>query len=171
MSAWSAGTRIAAIRNATETTVFLFGRGVYAGDFPRPGAGNWSDDTVRMARRVVEESLNENVDGLREVDDAFMVRRIAESVEQGKQTREEADQGLAEYRRLRAEREAKRAAMTVDEQVTELLTGMDLNPRLDLDGGGTVWGCECWWMPEAEFDKRYSRHAVVMVPEPARSTA
>ncbi|MFF1916158.1 hypothetical protein ACFVYE_32145 [Streptomyces sp. NPDC058239] len=151
--------------------MFLFGRGVYAGDFSRPGAGNWSDDTVRMARRVVEESLNENVDGLREADDAWMVRNLDEAVGQGKQTREEADQNLAEYRRLRAERETKRAAMTVDEQVAELLTGMDLNPRLDLDGGGTVWGCECWWMPEAEFDKRYSKHTVVVVPEPARSTA
>lgn len=171
MSTWTAGTRVAAIRNTTETTVFLFGRGVYAGDFPRPGSGNWSQETLDMARRVVEDSLNENVDGLREADDAFMVRRIAESVEQGKQTREEADQNLAEYRRLRAEREAKRAAMTVDEQVTELLEGMDLNPRLDLDGGGTVWGCECWWMPEAEFDKRYAKHSVVMVAEPARSTA
>ncbi|TXS58823.1 hypothetical protein [Streptomyces sp. sk2.1] len=171
MSAWSAGTRIAAIRNATEDTVFLFGRGIYAGDHPRPGSGNWSQGTLDMARRVVEESLNKNVDALRAADDAFMVRRIAESVEQGKQTQEEADRGIAEYRRLRLEREARRAAMTVDEQVTELLTQMDLNPRLDLDGGGTVWGCECWWMPEAEFDKRYSKHSVVVVPEPARSTA
>ena len=171
MSTWPVGTRIAAIRNATETTVFLFGRGVYAGDFPRPGSGNWSEDTVAMVRRVVEESLNENVDELREADDAFMVRRITDAVEQGKQTQAEADANLAEYRRLRLEREASRAAMTVDEQVTELLTGMDLNPRLDLDGGGTVWGCECWWMPEAEFDKRYADHVVVQVPEPVRGAA
>lgn len=169
MSTWPVGTRIAALRNASDTVVYLFGRGVYAGDFPRPGSGHWSEDTVAMARRVVEESLNENVDELREADDAFMVRRITEAVEQGKQTQVEADANLAEYRRLRLEREASRAAMTVDEQVTELLTGMDLNPRLDLDDGGTVWGCECWWMPEEQFDRGYANHTVVEVPEPSRS--
>ncbi|THA22751.1 hypothetical protein E6R18_32920 [Streptomyces sp. A1277] len=171
MSGWPVGTRIAAIRNATEDTVFLFGRGVYAGDHPRPGSGNWSPDTVAMARRVVEESLAEDVDAMRAADDAFMVGRLDEAVAAGKQTREEADQNLADYRRLRLEREAERAAMSVDEQVTELLTGMDLNPRLDLDGGGTVWGFECWWMPEAKFDKQYRQHRVVMVPEPVRSVA
>ncbi|MEV8101005.1 hypothetical protein [Streptomyces sp. NPDC088135] len=171
MSAWSVGTRIAAIRNATEDTVFLFGRGVYAGDHPRPGSGNWSQSTLDTARRVVEGGRTDDVDALRVADDAWMSRTITQTVAEGKRTQEEADQDLAEYRRLRLEREARRAAMTVDEEVTELLTQMDLNPRLDLDGGGTVWGCECWWMAEAEFDKQYDRHTVVMVPEPARSTA
>lgn len=165
------GSRIAAIRDTTENTVYLFGRGVYAGDFPRPGSGNWSEDTLAMARRVIEESRKENVEELRAADDAFMVRRIAEAVEQGEQTQAEADANLADYRRMRLEREARRAAMTVDEEVEELLRGMDLNPRLDLDGGGTVWGCECWWMPEAEFDKRYGCRTVVQVSEPVRSSA
>jgi hypothetical protein len=22
------------------------------------------------------------------------------------------------------------------------------NPRIDLDNGSTVWGCQCWWGPE-----------------------
>lgn len=25
------------------------------------------------------------------------------------------------------------------------------NPRINLDRGGYVFGCECWWGPEAEF--------------------
>lgn len=25
------------------------------------------------------------------------------------------------------------------------------NPRLDLDNGETVWGCECWWGPEKKI--------------------
>lgn len=25
------------------------------------------------------------------------------------------------------------------------------NPRIDLDNGKTVWGCECWWGPEDEM--------------------
>lgn len=168
MSAWAIGSRIAAVRNATEDTIYLYGRGVYAGDFPRPGSGNWPEETRDMARRVVQ-CQDDNTDELRAADDAWMVRKLAETVEAGKRTQEEADRELAEYRRLRLEREASRAAMTVEEQVVELLTGMDLNPRLDLDGGGTVWGCECWWMPEAEFDKFAGSRTVVVVPEPARS--
>lgn len=167
MSAQSVGSRIAAVRDTTDTTVYLYGRGVYAGDFPRPGAGNWSEETRQMARNVIGSDRG-NADELRAADDAWMVRKIAETVAAGKRTQEEANHELAEYRRIRAEREAHLAAMTVDEQVVELLTGMDLNPRLDLDGGGTVWGCECWWMPEAEFDTFLGSRTVVIVPEPAR---
>jgi hypothetical protein len=27
------------------------------------------------------------------------------------------------------------------------------NPRIKLDSGQTVWGCECWWGPVKEFEK------------------
>lgn len=168
MSARAVGSRIAAVRNATDDTVYLYGRGVYAGDFPRPGSGNWPESTREMARNVIEGEPG-NVEELRAADDAWMVRKLAETVEAGKRTQEEAVRELAEYRRIRAEREARRAAMSVEEQVVELLTQMDLNPRLDLDGGGTVWGCECWWMPEAEFDTFRGSRTIVAVPEPARS--
>lgn len=168
MSAKDVGSRIAAIRNADKTTIYLFGRGVYAGDFPRPGSGAWSARQYEIARSVVSSSDEEGVKQLRAADDAFMVRKLNECVDEGRKTREEADQSLAEYRRIRAEREAKRASMSVDEQVVELLTEMDQNPRLDLDGGGTVWGCECWWMPEEQFDNSIGGRRVVIVPEPVR---
>lgn len=168
MSAYQPGTRIAAVRNANETTVFLYGRGVYAGDFPRPGSGNWPEETRQMARSVIE-GQDDNADELRAADDAWMVRKLAETVEAGKRTQAEADHELAEYRRIRAEREARRAAMTVEEQVVKLLQEMDLNPRLDLDGGGTVWGCECWWMPEGKLAELVGDRAVEYVPEPVRS--
>ena len=29
------------------------------------------------------------------------------------------------------------------------------NPRIKLDNGDIVWGCECWWGPEEEFKKKY----------------
>ena len=170
MSAHGVGSRIAAVRDASDTIVYLYGRGVYAGDFPRPGSGNWPEETRQMARRVIE-GQDDNTDEVRAADDAWMVRKLAETVEAGKRTQAEADAELAEYRRIRLEREARRAAMTVEEQVVELLTGMDLNPRLDLDGGGTVWGCECWWMPEAKFDELIGGRTVVVVPEPERSAS
>ena len=168
MSSYTPGTRIAAVRDANETTVFLYGRGVYAGDFPRPGSGNWPEETRQMARRAIE-GRDHHVDEVRAADDAWMVRKLADAVEAGKRTQAEADHDLVEYRRIRAEREARRAATPVDEQVTELLQQMDLNPRLDLDGGGTVWGCECWWMPEEKFLEFVGAKTVVYVPEPVRS--
>lgn len=38
--------------------------------------------------------------------------------------------------------------------------GMDLhelnhtNPKIDLDNGHTIWGCQCYWGPETEVKKR-----------------
>lgn len=39
------------------------------------------------------------------------------------------------------------------------IMGMDLNemgrsnPRIDLDDGTTIWGCQCWWGPECQVEK------------------
>ena len=30
-----------------------------------------------------------------------------------------------------------------------------INPRIDLDGGKVVWGCECWWGPEDKVREKY----------------
>lgn len=29
------------------------------------------------------------------------------------------------------------------------------NPRIDLDNGKTVWGCECWWGPSDKVKARF----------------
>ena len=29
------------------------------------------------------------------------------------------------------------------------------NPRIDLDNGKVVWGCECWWGPKESVLKRF----------------
>jgi hypothetical protein len=39
----------------------------------------------------------------------------------------------------------------------EDVTGSGLlptNPRIDLDGGEHVWGCECWWGSEEDIRKK-----------------
>jgi hypothetical protein len=162
MSPWSVGSRIAAVRNATDDTVYLFGRGVYAGDFPRPGSGNWPE-----SERVAAEKAIRDGDDKRSVDDllSWVKSRLDQDVADGKVTQEEAEAQLAQSRR---KYEADRVR-PMEQKVTELLELMDLNPRLDLDGGGTVWGCECWWMPEEEFDAFLGSRTVVEVPEPVRS--
>lgn len=37
------------------------------------------------------------------------------------------------------------------------------NPRIDLDSGDTVWGCECWWGPEAEINDLIGERRIVEV--------
>lgn len=32
------------------------------------------------------------------------------------------------------------------------------NPRIKLDSGKTVWGCECWWGPEDSIKAEVERH-------------
>ncbi len=46
------------------------------------------------------------------------------------------------------------------------------NPKLVLDNGKVVWGCECWWGPEEQIRKKLEKFTVVEVDiEEARKSA
>ncbi len=34
-------------------------------------------------------------------------------------------------------------------------TMFSVNPKIKLDSGQVVWGCECWWGPEEAFDENF----------------
>lgn len=36
------------------------------------------------------------------------------------------------------------------------------NPKIKLDSGKVVWGCECWWGPEEATKKKLERYANVV---------
>lgn len=42
------------------------------------------------------------------------------------------------------------------------------NPKIELDGGGVVWGCECWWGSEQRMREAIEGREVVIVPLPER---
>lgn len=43
------------------------------------------------------------------------------------------------------------------------------NPKITLDSGGVVWGCECWWGPVDQMDKRLASCTVIITtPEEMR---
>lgn len=44
------------------------------------------------------------------------------------------------------------------------------NPRIDLDGGGVVWGCECWWGPEEKVRASIGEREVIIEPLPERAS-
>ena len=37
------------------------------------------------------------------------------------------------------------------------------NPRIVLDEGGEVWGCECWWGPEDLIAKRIENKKINLI--------
>lgn len=37
------------------------------------------------------------------------------------------------------------------------------NPRITLDNGCVVWGCQCWWGPEATIREKIGRRRIVEV--------
>lgn len=76
------GGRVVAVRNEEAGTIYVYGRGVYEGDFPFGDEA--AGATVEMARDA----------------------------------------------------------------------GRDVNPRIRLDSGEVVWGAECWWGPEADFEAK-----------------
>ena len=46
------------------------------------------------------------------------------------------------------------------------------NPRILLDSGERVWGCECWWGPEAEIRQRLANVvSEIVAPSVARERA
>lgn len=40
------------------------------------------------------------------------------------------------------------------------------NPRIRLDNGSVVWGCQCWWGPEEKVKESIGGREVVIVPVP-----
>ncbi|MCP9209629.1 hypothetical protein [Streptomyces cucumeris] len=149
------GSRIVAVRNSDDATVYVYGRGVYAGHFPRPGSGNWTPADYERAQNAI--LANES-----RMDDSWLSAHWDKRVSEGKATREEADirvmEGLASL--------AREHAKPLEQRARELLAQMDLNPRLDLDNGSTVWGCQCWWMPEGMFAEFTGGRTVVEVAPP-----
>lgn len=52
---------------------------------------------------------------------------------------------------------------TTDEKVNDLLAHMSLNPKIELDSGEVVWGCECWWGDLSRYDEMVGGREVVNV--------
>lgn len=46
------------------------------------------------------------------------------------------------------------------------------NPKIRLDSGEVIWGCECWWGPEERMKQEIgTRRVVLITPEEYRSQA
>lgn len=134
MSSRTPGTRVWAIREADDETVYAYGFGTYVGDHPRPG---WApgEKYRALVEQVIRECDAEPVD---------LGPYFDHKVGAGDMTREEADAHLVRA----AERREADMARPMAERVEEHLHRSSLNPKIVLDDGrGVVWGFECWWCP------------------------
>jgi len=117
----TAGERVMAIESINEETVYLFGSGIYEGNFPRP-------------------------------EDSAGVFGTPE-----------------EIRKAACEVWGPLESWTIDQR--KAFDSSLCNPRIRLDTGDVVWGCQCWWGPEDEVRSSIGDRKVVMVPVPDRKGA
>jgi len=156
MSSFEVGSRVWCVRNADASTVYAFGYGTYHGDEPMPG---WDhpDELAQAAAAIRRHDERPVFDPQRQHE---------HFISSGRMSREEADQWLA---RAQATLEADRAR-PVEDRARELAYQMGLNPVIDLEQGGYVWGAECWWGPAGDEDMaRFAKgRTIVEVRRPAR---
>ena len=57
----------------------------------------------------------------------------------------------------------KEAERMVEEEGVESPFDIRNNPRIRLDSGKVVWGCECWWGPEKAVRKKMEGLEIVEV--------
>lgn len=109
------GERVGAISHSDKDTVYLFGYGIYEGDFVRDSGPGLFGVEVSVERAQLEEIFT------------------------------------AEY--------PSRSSAEMKTAVDDMLK----NPRIKLDSGKTVWGCQCWWGTEEKVLASIGSRQVVIV--------
>lgn len=143
--------RVFAVSSADAETVHLLGFGLYVGDHPRPGTPEWKDRSEAdrdLYRRAIRDG---------DADPFDPVPFYESLVAKGEMTRTEADEALA----AGAERRATEAARPIDDRAADLAEHVARNPKIVLDNGDVVWGCECWWGPEERYEQMVAGRQVV----------
>jgi len=129
------GTRVVCLSADGRSS---YGYGTYLGDFARPG---WLHPSMlAMCEKAITTTSGKDILPLASME-AFYDQQVAD----GKMTRAQADASLLRGRE-RARIENK---LPLADRAWRLAAGAGLNPKIQLDSGAIVWGCECWW---AEVD-------------------
>jgi hypothetical protein len=94
---------------------------------------------------------------------------VASQVADGNMTQDEADAAIARSEAYDAAEKAKPFA----QRVLESAQSLGMNPVIELDSGGWVWGAECWWGEAADDTpaKWAKGRRIVTVPAPEREAA
>ncbi len=133
------GTRVWVVRDATDEQVNAYGFGTYVGDRLMDG---WDHpDMLAVCERALRRH-DSHPEPLFNVH-SYVKARMAE----GEMTQAEANVAIARAEAYDAAEKAK----PFDQRVRESAELMGMNPVIELDSGGWVWGAECWW-GEADDD-------------------
>jgi hypothetical protein len=146
------GARVGALQNLTETQAFMFGWGVYEGDFPRPNPLQYPPEVLAEQIRRANEELH-----------PVIRRKIRRRMTLDGRSDDEIAARLKEYNG----EVAAANDMPMEERVADLQRRLNLNPRIKLDDGrGTVWGYQCWWGAEDDVRSRIDGREIVLVEPP-----
>lgn len=140
------GDRVVAIRNGSDdgTTLYSYGRGVYAGPQTVP---YWNPDAPMsdgMTFRAFSEAII--TQEMSQPQSEFLMR--------GEPT------GMDQYGNPMGD------TRTFAERVDAHLHAWGSNPRIDLDAGGSAFGYFCWWCPEEQYERMLVGKTEVLVPLP-----
>lgn len=144
------GERVLALACADPVarTVDVYGAGVYAGSFPRPG---YEDVPVEGSQLYEEWAAVIRSTDNKNTSITWSLNEHKRLFDEGAYTLEEYEHRCEEARRIdMAER-----LRPMSDRVASVFGGLGMNPRIDLDEGGSVWGFECWWGPEAVVQAKY----------------
>jgi hypothetical protein len=152
------GTRVWAVRDATDEVVNAYGFGTYTGDEIMPG---W-DDPAALTRCAAAIRRSDTKPKIIDADAYYGAKADA-----GEMTRQQADEAIA---RVEAAIAADRARPLAD-RVADLAKSCARNPKIELDSGGYVWGAECWWGEAGEDTPAgwAKGRRIVVVPAPDRT--
>lgn len=145
-----AGERVIAIRNVEGKTVYAFGAGVYEGDFPMPGSGDYpTGKDLETIEKVVRDGMTpEGLEKQMQFTEALLRWTLP-----GEEPMSE--EKIAEDMSKARQSYLDRCARPFEEQVRELYQLSIENPRIKLDNGNYTWGFECWWGPEDAARAKY----------------
>lgn len=135
------GDRVFAVLQGNAERIEFLGFGTYLGDHPRPGSENPSPEDLQ----IIEEVIRENDERDWEEFDEAMCRW---AVKEGYLPAHQLRVRLQELR----EKHAAEQARPMEDRVADTHRRMSLNPKIALDNGDIVWGCECWWSSVDQYD-------------------
>ena len=146
------GTRVFAVQSADEKQVRLYGKGVYVGDDFPPGT---------PAQPSPEEFLKIQ-DMILEFDQTDPISILIEDLRKKGLNKEDLDALEAQHK---AQNEVE-MARPLQDRVQEYYEHAMKNPKIELDDGSVVWGFQCWWGPEEQYEEMVAGREVVQVQVP-----
>lgn len=155
MSGHRVGERVFAVLSATQEEVRLVGFGVYAGDQPRPG---WELEADSY-RPMVEAQIR---DWDSKEDPLGMEQWMRDQAVAGAMDQVDVEAQISQAREIRKQERSR----PFEERVAGRLRSIALNPKIELEGGGEVWGYQCWWGAADRFEEMVKGRRVVQVEVP-----